>query len=57
MGDNTQVLTGNIALNLRRVPGFVQGITTAVSITCGFCHSCVLKASGQPLCWGCNYQG
>jgi alpha-tubulin suppressor-like RCC1 family protein len=49
LGDNTQ-------LN-KLVPGFVQGVTDAVAITCGFCHSCLLRSNGQAMCWGCNTQG
>ena len=38
----------------RPIPGFVLDVADAVHITCGFCHTCVLRSSGQPSCWGCN---
>ena len=36
---------------------FCSGVTDAVAITCGSCHTCVLRSTGQPMCWGCNTQG
>ena len=54
LGQDTRVTSTS---SLRRVPDFVLGISDAVAITCGFCHTCALRSTGQPVCWGCNTAG
>jgi hypothetical protein len=57
LGDGTYVPTASISTQLRRIPGFVVNVDNAVAITAAWCHSCVLLSTGQPKCWGCNYNG
>ena len=54
LGYNTQQSSVS---QYRPIPGFVLDVADAVHITCGFCHTCVLRSSGQPSCWGCNNYG
>lgn len=39
------------------VPVLVSGLNDAESIEAGGSHSCAVRASGEPLCWGFNYNG
>ena len=54
LGDGTYK-TSVSQLNLS--PRFVVGASDAIAITCGYCHTCLLRSNGQPMCWGCNSQG
>lgn len=45
------------ALLCRRRPVQVVGIVDAVDVSVGLTHACVVRATGQLLCWGSNFDG
>ena len=48
---------GSTALSFQALPVNVPGVLDAVAVSPGQAHTCALRATGQVLCWGRNFEG
>jgi hypothetical protein len=56
-GDNAAGELGDGTTTSSPIPVAVRGISTAVSITAGYFHSCATLRDGRTVCWGDNSHG
>jgi len=54
---NGQIGDGTDSGGDRRDPVGVVGLTDAVDVSAGDSHSCALRAGGELVCWGANFNG